>query len=219
MKKTVLNILCALCVFLQVYSCKNKTGETEILQDNSSEDSNIDVNQDLLQTALLADYEILDMEKGILNSDEFEDLIIVYNKIDKGAGEEIEDERILAIYFAFAGGYSLHAINFKAIGSKTCGGMFGDCYNGIDIKDGYFSINYYGGSGNNKWLINSTFKYDEAKGEFFLHRVAEAGSKTYGVEMDHKEADSFVTAEQFGEVKFIDYDFGNDYIGEYDGVK
>lgn len=196
-------------------SCNNNKDNTVLIESVNDDETEEIMIQDSSYIGLLSDYEILDLIRGDLNQDRLEDMIIVYNKIN----QNIEDERVLAIYFAYGQGYSLHAINFKAIGSQTCGGMFGDCYNGIDIKDGYFSINYYGGSGNNKWLINSTFKYDTAKNEFFLQRVAEAGSKTYGVEMDHKEADSFVTAEQFGIVKFEDYDFGFDYFAEYNHIK
>jgi hypothetical protein len=215
MKNFILIKFCALSFILLFFSCKN-----EIKDNNKPCDSIIEEIEDLMiqdssYIGLLSDYEILDLIKGDLNQDRFEDMIIVYNKIN----QNIEDERVLAIYFAYGQGYELHAISSNAIGSKTCGGFFGDCYNGIDIKDGYFSVNYYGGSGNHKWLVNSTFKYDRVEDCFFLTRVAEAGSKTYAVEMDHKEADSFVTAEQFGTVSFQDYDFSFDYFAEYNHIK
>lgn len=200
-------VVSCLLVLLSCNNENNKKTQDVLAESDDSENNEI---IDLRTTALLADYEILDMEKGILNSDELEDLIVVYKKISEGD----EDERILGIYFAYGEGYNLHAINFAAIGSRFCGGIFGDCYNGIDIKDGYFSINYYGGSGNNKWLQNSTFKYDDKNGEFYLYRVSEAGSKTIGIEMDHKEADSFVTADQFGSVKFEEYNYYIDYFAE-----
>jgi hypothetical protein len=215
MRKKLLTSLLIASFTLVFLSCNNNKDNTVSIESENDDEIEYLMIQDSSYIGLLSDYEILDLIKGDLNQDRFEDMIIVYNKIN----QNIEDERVLAIYFAYGQGYELHAISSNAIGSKTCGGFFGDCYNGIDIKDGYFSVNYYGGSGNHKWLVNSTFKYDRVEDCFFLTRVAEAGSKTYAVEMDHKEADSFVTAEQFGTVSFQDYDFSFDYFAEYNHIK
>lgn len=54
---------------------------------------------------------------------------------------------------------------------RACGGTFGDPYNGMVIKNGFFSIRHYGGS-TGKWTRIITFKWNKEISQFELHRDA-----------------------------------------------
>lgn len=157
---------------------------------------------------LPTDFKIFDFASGDLNKDGRIDYIIVL----KSKNGNLNVIRPMYIFLDINAKYQLFAINNKAIGDNECGGMYGDCYKNIVINKGRFSIEYYGGSGNNKWLKNATFNYNITTKEIYLIRFSEAGSKTYGIEPDHKNADRFVTFKQFGVVRFKDYNFNIDYF-------
>lgn len=150
-------------------------------------------------------YKILDYAKGDLNLNGKDDFIVAM--AEQGCG----DNRSLYIFFDNGEDYKLFAYNCNAILDRFCGGMYGDCFQGMVIKNGYFSIEYYGGSGNNKWSYNFTFKYDRTKNEIFLYRIGGAGSETYGLEPDDKHADFVFKAVHFGMVNFRDYSVDVDY--------
>lgn len=96
-------------------------------------------------------YVVLDTATGYLNKDAFIDLIILYKKIDE---EEISDvtnnpeKRPLVLYVGDgSGAFKRIAQNENVAYCFDCGGMMGDPYQGISIKNGYFTVEHYGGSG------------------------------------------------------------------------
>ncbi|UOQ71963.1 hypothetical protein [Hymenobacter cellulosilyticus] len=80
--------------------------------------------------------------------------------------------------------------------------MMGDPFQGIAIKNGYFSLEYYGGSAW-RWTHITTFKYDPARRTWFLHR--EGGESFHATDPDKVESYGR-TIRDFGRVAFADYD-------------
>jgi len=159
---------------------------------------------EIIKKQLPKNFELLDIVSGDLNKNEKKDYLIAL----KSSNITTNDLRPLYVFVD----NNLFCVNQYAIGSIDCGGMYPDCYKSMAIKNEYFSIEFYGGSGNNKWLHIVTFKYDKIKNELFLTRYSEAGSKTYGIDYNYNKADSFVTSKDFGIITFKDYNYNNDYF-------
>ena len=82
-----------------------------------------------------------------------------------------------------------------------CGGVMGDPYTGIAIKNGYFSIEHYGGS-NWRWTRIMTFKYSEQTKEWYLHKD---GGDSYHTSNPKKVEEKVLSKKDFGTIKFEDY--------------
>ena len=107
-----------------------------------------------LQTLTLAGYEILGHRYGDLNKDEWTtDLILVLKKSDETETSDIDNPtlRPLLVFCRQAdGSLKQMARNDQTVLCVNCGGIFGDPFSGIAIKNGFFSVEHYGGS-NWRW--------------------------------------------------------------------
>jgi hypothetical protein len=123
----------------------------------------------LFQNLIPAGYTVLDSASGNLNNDAYKDMVLIL----KNSSEDLNPDttRPLLLLAGAAEGYQLLYRNDSVVLCKGCGGVFGDPYAGITIKNGYFSIEHYGGS-NWRWTRIITFKYDVKSSQFKLHRDA-----------------------------------------------
>jgi hypothetical protein len=113
---------------------------------------------------------ILDSASGDINRDGIKDLVVIF----KNNTENIHSDTarpLLLLQGNGRGQYKLMARNDNVVLCFGCGGIFGDPYAGITIKNGFFSIEHYGGS-NWRWTRTITFSYDLKRKEFVLHRDA-----------------------------------------------
>jgi len=117
---------------------------------------------------VLPGYEILGFAVGDLNRDEFPtDAVLALRKTD----EADEDARpLLLLVRGPAGQLSFAGRNDNVVLCAECGGMMGDPYSGIVIKDGYFSVEHFGGSAW-RWSHIVTFKHADEKLGWTLHKV------------------------------------------------
>jgi hypothetical protein len=83
----------------------------------------------------------------------------------------------------------------------NCGGVFGDPYEGLAIKNGYFSVEHYGGS-SWRWTRIITFKYHDAKKAWYLHR--DAGISYHTSDPD-TETESVYNQADYGKLNFEEY--------------
>ncbi len=121
-------------------------------------------------------YVILDSVRGNLNKDAYDDFVLVLKKKNEEETSNFNDDkpekRPLLIFL----GNANKKIDFKlrTDNAVLCvdgsGGIHGDSYERITIKDGYFSIEYYTVGGIDKWSKVTTFKYDLDKKNWFLYR-------------------------------------------------
>ncbi|MGZ4036634.1 MAG: hypothetical protein ACXVPQ_02330, partial [Bacteroidia bacterium] len=103
------------------------------------------------------------------------------------------------------GTYKRAARNDEAVMCAKCGGVFGDPYERMVIKNGYFSVEHYGGS-NWRWSDIVTFHYDKKTGKWLLHRW---GGSSYHTSEPAKVSESVKTVKDFGTVEFEKFKRGH----------
>ncbi|WP_315814430.1 hypothetical protein [Paraflavitalea speifideaquila] len=138
-------------------------------------------------------YQVMDTCSGDLNLDTYPDYLLVLN---------VPQEDIVATKRADSAGplkrsmlvllgqqdstYKLAVQSDKAIYCSDCGGGgMGDPYSALVIKNGYFSIEHYGG-GARRWTRTTTFKYSATDSTWYLHKDGHVKFNA-GDEEDEKE--------------------------------
>ena len=155
-----------------------------------------------IQKFILPGYKLLDTLSGDLNLDGKKDLLLVLKS-------EMEDHvpnpesgelarPLLILIKQNDGSFKQTGRNDNVILCNTCGGVFGDPYSGLAIKNGYFSAEHYGGS-NWRWTDIVTFKYDKLKQKWFLSRW---GGDSFHTSDPDKKTSEVKTVKDFGVVEF-----------------
>jgi hypothetical protein len=153
---------------------------------------------DNIKTFIPPDYELLHSKTGDLNKDSYPDMVLILKAKEEKVNEDLPRPLILLVGTATSE-YKLIARNDSVVLCKGCGGVHGDPYEGITIKNGYFSIEHYGGSGW-RWTRIITFKYDSKTKEFKLHRDA---GVSYHIGNANKQKDERHNKEDWGKLSFI----------------
>jgi hypothetical protein len=108
-------------------------------------------------------YFIIDSVMGNLNKDSIKELAVVYNT---GPDNKIEGvSRELVIYILIHEKWTEWEKSSQAILRSNEGGIMGDPFQKIEIKNGILLINHYGGS---RWQWGYTDKYRFQNGKFYL---------------------------------------------------
>ncbi|MFD2785097.1 hypothetical protein [Hymenobacter rubripertinctus] len=145
-----------------------------------------------------AGYQMLDVATGDLNRDAYPDKLLALDTIlvDSLRRESEARRPLLLLTGQPDGTFRLAARNDNAVMCSSCGGMMGDPYRQLVIKNGYFLVEHYGGAGW-RWTRIFTFKYDPTARRWFLHR---AGGESFH-SSDPEKAKTYVeTARDFGRV-------------------
>jgi hypothetical protein len=151
---------------------------------------------------VLDGYEVLGAEPGDLNKDAYPDVVLAL----KIAGEEAVPDpdghpakRPLLLLLGQAdGSLKLAARNDNVVLCRSCGGVMGDPFEGITVKNGFFSIEHAGGAGW-RWTRIITFKWYERDKDWLLHRD---GGVSYHVSDLDKMKEDLKTVKDFGVVPF-----------------
>lgn len=155
-------------------------------------------------------YKVLDLTKGDLNRDSYPDAVMVLYKIGEEKTSDVTDHPEKRPLLLLAGqkdnSYRLVARSDNAVYCVDCGGQMGDPFTGITIKDGYFSVEHYGGSGW-RWTRIITFKYVPAENNWFLYK--DGGESFHATDPEHVET-KVKTAKNFGKVPFKKFDIYKD---------
>ena len=147
---------------------------------------------------------VLDYEYGDLNKDDLKnDVILIAHDAKAEREEEGEELKRTTYILTRTSDNKLkeEAMNEIVVMCSSCGGVFGDPYNNIVIKNGYFSLEHYGGS-NWRWTQIFTFKYNEEKKNWFLHK---SGGESYHTGEPDKVEETVKTTKDFGVIAFEDY--------------
>jgi hypothetical protein len=151
-------------------------------------------------------YELLEATSGDLNLDSFADVVLVVKKPDEKETSDVVDhptKRPLLILLGEGNKkYKLAGRNDNVVLCVDCGGVFGDPFEGISIKNGVFSVEHYGGSAW-RWTKIITFKYSPKDKNWILTRV---GSDSFHTSDPNKVKTTIKTAKNFGRVLFEKYD-------------
>jgi len=163
-----------------------------------------------LKQFVLKGYDVLDISKGDLNRDVYPDAIMVLAKLGEKKTSDVlthPEKRPLLVLIGQANkSYKLAARSDNAVYCVDCGGQMGDPYTGITIKNGYFSVEHYGGSGW-RWTRIITFKYSAADKNWLLHK--DGGERFHAI--THEEVKTPVlTVKDFGKVPFEKFDIYKD---------
>jgi len=165
------------------------------------------ITKDSLFKNIPSNYSILDSVSGSLNRDEYQDLLIIFKKNNEEELSEIEDnpvDRPLLIYLGNSDNkYHLTERNNKAVLCYSCGGMWGDPYEGLAIKNGYFTIEHYGGSAW-RWSRYITFKYSEKDSKWYLHKD---GGDSYHANDPENVETKVKTVDDFGIIEFEVFEY------------
>jgi hypothetical protein len=156
---------------------------------------------------ILDGYEELGTEEGDLNKDAYPDVVLALKMIGETDVPDPYDNPakrpLLLLLGQPDGSLELAARNDNVVLCQACGGVFGDPWNGITIKDGYFSIEHYGGS-NWRWTRIITFKWSEKDNEWLLHKD---GGVSYHTSDPDKMKEEVKTVKDFGVVPFGKYKY------------
>jgi hypothetical protein len=150
-------------------------------------------------------YSVLKATKGNLNCDNIDDIVLVLKKDGEKDNWESDQPEKRPLYLLIGqsdGSYKLAAKNDNAVYCVHCGGVMGDPFVGITIKNGYFSVEHYGGSAW-RWTRIVTFKYSDAEKTWFLHKD---GGEYFHVLKEEQTETKVKTVEDFGIVPFEQYD-------------
>jgi hypothetical protein len=172
-----------------------------------SEESNIDKDSpEALLKFIPKNYMLKDTVRGDLNLDGIKDLILVLNKEGEEQTSDVIDnpeKRLMLILLGQKNNtYQKARQSENAIYCYDCGGMLGDPFQKITVKDGEFAIEHFGGS-SWRWARTSTFKYIKDSEDWYL--IEDALVNSHSGDPDNIEV-AIKTANDFGEVKFEDFD-------------
>lgn len=179
-------------------------------QNNKSKITTVSIDPENLPTELKAfvpeGYEALNATSGDLNLDSFPDVVLIIRQPNEHDTSDVVDhptKRPLLILLGEGGNkYKLAARNDNVVLCVDCGGVFGDPFEGVSIKNGVFSVEHYGGSAW-RWTKIITFKYSPKDKNWLLSRV---GSDSFHTSDPNKVKSTIKTAKNFGRVLFEKYD-------------
>lgn len=158
---------------------------------------------EVLSTQIPEGWVLLDTLSGDLNRDTYTDLLLILKRADENDSND-DLQRPLLVFTGTAQGLQLAARNDNVVLCKNCGGIWGDPYSRMVIKNGYFSIEHYGGS-NWRWTRIITFKYNDTEKTWYLHR--DAGVSYNNGDPEGTEEQFTTHPEDFGKLKFTAYDY------------
>ena len=159
-----------------------------------------------IRRALPAGYQVLAAEKVDLNRDALPDWAAVLHRPDEQKTSDVVDhptKRPLLLFVGGPGGtYTLAARADNAVYCVDCGGMMGDPFMGLTIRNGYFTVEHYGGSAE-RWTRFVMFRYDPAARTWLLHR--DGGERYHSLDPEHGTS-TMRTGKKLGRVPLAQFD-------------
>ncbi|WP_224994305.1 hypothetical protein [Cesiribacter sp. SM1] len=178
---------------------KEALNQPEPAQENAT-------SQHELSPFFLEGHEVLDIQKGDINNDRLDDVILIQKATDEVETSDVIDHptpRPLMLLLRQPNGeLQLAARNDYIVLCVDCGGMMGDPYQGTTIKNNYFSVEHYGGSAW-RWSRIITFKYQSDSQHWYLHK--DGGVSFHAANPDSTMEESVKTVKDFGVIRFEDY--------------
>jgi len=166
-----------------------------------------------LKPFVLPGYEMLDFTEGKLDADQQEDAILIL-KLQQEDTITTDDplRPFLLLTRQPNGKLKLTKRNDSLVMCRRCGGVFGDPYENIEIKNNGFIISFYGGS-SWRWGYNYSFSYDKIKTNWFL--VREEQMHYHNTEPDLNIKEAVIEADELGIIPIEK--FSSDFV--YSGTE
>ncbi|WP_374949940.1 hypothetical protein [Mucilaginibacter sp.] len=147
-------------------------------------------------------YVALNLTKGNLNRDVYPDAVMVLYKKGEEKTSDVtshpEKRPLLLLLGQADNTYKLAARSDNAVYCVDCGGQMGDPFTDITIKNGYFSVEHYGGAAQ-RWSRIVTFKFSPADKKWFLYKD---GTEYFDATNPGKITSEVETVKNFGKVPF-----------------
>jgi|SRR5689334_19455277 len=152
-------------------------------------------------------YALMDNVRGDLNLDKYTDIVLVLKKLGEDTAlDATEYKRPILLLLGHADKtFTLATRNDSLVYCYQCGGLFGDPYDGVEIKEGSFTVNHFGGS-NDRWSNAITFKYSLADKKWYLYKIVDKGWSVFNLK---KVETSIRTKKDFGVVLFEKFNSEN----------
>src|SRR6185436_8160023 len=151
------------------------------------------------------------LEKADLNGDGAEDFVLVLEKEKpaKDADDFPVGQRPLLILLRGADGKLTAAKrNDRIVMCSSCGGVFGEPFEGVIAKRNSFSVEHYGGSAE-RWKFSYKFNYSRIDKTWQLVRVDEIHYHTSNP--NKMNAKIYTPPKHFGKIDVADFD-PDDYL-------
>ena len=145
------------------------------------------------------------LETGDLNGDGAMDFILVTEKTKSETGDpdDAEDERSLLILVRDrAGVLTLAKRNEKVVYCRSCGGVMGDPFAGVEVRRNGFTVHNYGGS-SWRWSESYDFNYSRRDNTWQLVRATE---ETFNALQPKKVKTKILLPRNFGKIDINDFD-------------
>jgi hypothetical protein len=171
-----------------------------------SDDYEANSSDEQLRQFIPSGYSLLDSASGNLNLDAFTDLVIILKKDGEDSSSDVtehpEKRPLLLLTGTPDGSYQLEGRNDNTVYCIDCGGVMGDPYMDVVIKNGFFSVEHYGGS-SWRWTRIVTYKYSPAEKRWYLFKD---GHESFHSSDPEKVERKVLTSKDFGRIVFQDFD-------------
>ena len=147
---------------------------------------------------------VLAVERGDLNRDGREDAVLV---LEPAAADQ--PRPLLILLRDAKGTLKLAKRSAKAVYCRECGGMMGDPFQGITIKNGRFTVAHYGGS-SWRWSAAYTFGWSKRDQSWQLVRVET--DSFHASEPNASDKKVHTPPRDFGLIDISDFD-PDEYLG------
>ncbi len=157
----------------------------------------------VIAKATPAGFKLRDTKIGDVNLDGRPDKLVVLERSSQAS--EMEKRPLLIFTRGTDKMLRLVARNDNAVLCRGCGGVMGDPYQGITIKNGFFSIEHYGGS-RERWSEVITFRFEGKDARFYLWKYGGESFDSLSANPDKPLESWLKTSKQFGKLRFEDFD-------------
>lgn len=153
---------------------------------------------------------LLDFAFADLNGDGRKDAVFIVEPKngDENARLNGDDEGIRTLKIALRstnGSLKIVKANGKVAFCRSCGGVFGDPFDGLAASNKGFSVSHYGGS-SWRWTFTSSFAYSRRDATWQLISVEQ--SSFHASDPDNIESKTFRPPRDFGKIDIADFDPG-----------
>jgi hypothetical protein len=143
------------------------------------------------------------LEKADLNGDGRTDFLVVTERARIAGEESPGDQRLLFILLRGTDGKLKPGDRSEmVVYCKSCGGVMGDPFAGVEVRRGSFIVNNYGGS-NLRWSESYQFDYSRRDKTWQLVRAV---SETFNALEPKKMKTKILTSKNFGKINLADFD-------------
>jgi hypothetical protein len=150
-------------------------------------------------------YELHDTLTGNLNLDSITDILIVAKKLNEQELAEKTDSTVKRLLLIATGSDDGTFIpkrqSENIILCAGCGGAMGDPFAAMVIKNGFFSIEHYGGS-SWRWERTTTFRYSPKDNDWLFHKD---GKSSFHAAEPERVTETLKTVKETGRVFFSDF--------------